>query len=87
MKVWYLLLGLMMLCAAGACTINSSNGYLADQNPTPFLIFGRVLYEGGAPCNNPIVNITNLGTGATWYADKVSDSNYYQTLLLSLIHI
>ena len=70
-----------MLCAAGACTIDSSNGYLSDQNLTPFLIFGHVLYEDGAPCNSPIVNITNLGTGATWYADTVSDSPYYQTLL------
>lgn len=70
-----------MLCAAGVGTVNSSNGYLADQNPTPFLIFGHVLYEDGAPCNSPIVNITNPGTGAIWYADTVSDSNCYRTLL------
>ena len=81
MKTWYLLLGLMMLCAAGVDTVNSSNGYITDQNQTPFAIFGHALYEGGAPCNSPNVSITNLNTGATWYVDTASGSNYYQTLL------
>ena len=83
MKIRHLLLGLM-ICVAGTGAIGLSGGYLDDQNTTqltPFLIFGHVLYEGGAPCNNPNVSITNLDTGVAWYADTVSDSNFYQTLL------
>ena len=70
-----------MICVAGAGTVNSSDGYLADQNPTPFLISGHVLYEDGSPCNNPIVNITNLDTGAAWCTDVVPGYNYYHALL------
>ena len=70
-----------MLCAAGVGIVNSSNGYLADQNLTSFLIFGHVLYEDGTPCNSPIVNITNPDTGGAWCADTVSGFNYYQTVL------
>ena len=83
MKIRHLLLGLM-ICVAGTGAINLSGGFLDDQNTTqltPFLIFGHVLYEGGAPCNSPNVSITNLNTGAAWCADTVSDSNFYQTLL------
>jgi subtilase family serine protease len=79
MKIRYLLLGLM-LCVAGAGTINSSDGSFGDQNQTPFLIFGHVWYEGGAPCNNPIVNITNEGTGGAWCVDTPG-YNYYRALL------
>ncbi|PXF58351.1 MAG: hypothetical protein C4B59_13370 [Candidatus Methanogaster sp.] len=83
MKIRHLLLGLM-ICVAGIDAIDLSGGYLDDQNTaqlTPFLIFGHVLYEDGAPCNSPNVSMTNLNTGAAWYADTVSDSNFYQTLL------
>jgi hypothetical protein len=83
MKIHHLLLGLM-ICVVGTGAIGLSGGYLDDQNTTqltPFLIFGQVLYEGGAPCNSPNVSITNLNTGAAWYADTLSDSNFYQTLL------
>jgi hypothetical protein len=73
MNIRHLLLGLM-ICVAGTGAIDLSGGFLDDQNTTqltPFLIL----------CNNPNVNITNLNTGAAWYVDTVSDSNYYQTLL------
>jgi len=83
MKIRHLLLGLM-ICVAGTGAIDLSGGYLDDQNTTqltPFLIFGHVFYEGGAPCNSPNVSITNLNTGVAWYADTLSDSNFYQTLL------
>ena len=83
MKIRHLLLGLM-ICVAGTGAIDLSGGYLDDQNTTqltPFLIFGHVLYEGGAPCNSPNVSITNLNTGVAWCADTLSDSNCYQTLL------
>jgi len=83
MKIHHLLLGLM-ICVAGTGAIGLSGGYLDDQNTTrlpPFLVFGHVLYGEDAPCNNPNVSITNLDTGVAWYADTVSDSNFYQTLL------
>ena len=83
MKIRHLLLGLM-ICVAGTGAIDLSGGFLDDQNKTqltPFLIFGHVWYEEDAPCNSPNVSITNLNTGAAWYADTVSDSNFYQTLL------
>ena len=47
----------------------------------PFLIYGYVWYEDGAPCNNPCVRITNLNTCEEWEADT-SDS-YYQITLTS----
>jgi subtilase family serine protease len=75
MKIRHLLLGLM-ICVAGTGAIDLSGGFLDDQNTTqltPFLIFGHVLYEGGAPCNNPNVSITNMDTGAAWYADVSAD--------------
>ncbi len=80
MKIRYLLLGLMM-CVAGAGTIDSSGGSFGGQNATPFLIFGHVCCEDGFSCNNPIVNITNACTGVAWCADTISGSDYYQTLL------
>jgi hypothetical protein len=80
MKIRYLLLGLM-ICVAGAGTINSSDGSFCGQNATPFLIFGHVWYEDGSPCNNPIVEITNANTGAAWCADTISGSDYYQAIL------
>ena len=84
MKALYLLFGLIILCAAGTGAINTSLGYLDDQNlnqSTPFLIFGHVWYANNSPCNSSIVNITNVNTSAKWCADAVSDCNYYQTLL------
>ena len=83
MKIRHLLLGLM-ICVAGTGAIDLSGGFLDDQNKTqltPFLIFGHVWYEEDAPCNSPNVSITNLNSGAAWYADTVSGSNFYQTLL------
>jgi subtilase family serine protease len=83
MKIRHLLLGLM-ICVAGTGAIGLSGGFLDDQNTTqltPFLIFGHVLYDGGAPCNSPNVSITNLNTGVAWYADTVSGSDFYQILL------
>jgi hypothetical protein len=78
MKIRYLLLGLM-ICVAGAGTINSSDGSFGGRNATPFLIFGHVWYGDGSPCSSPVVNITNAD--AAWYADTISGSDYYQTLL------
>ena len=45
---------------------------------TPFFFYGFVHYNDGSACNGPIVNVTNLNTGAKWHADTISTSNYYQ---------
>ena len=45
---------------------------------TPLFFYGFVHYNDGSACNGPIVNVTNLNTGAKWHADTISTSNYYQ---------
>ncbi len=62
--------------------LNSIEAYPPQE---PFLIYGSVWYEDGAPCNNPCVSITNLNTCEEWEADT-SDS-YYQITLTSGIDL
>ena len=53
---------------------------------TPFMIYGRVFYENGDPCNNSIVNInnTNTNTSITWQAETNASYNFYQLILDTL---
>ena len=51
--------------------------------PTPFAIKGWVFYEGGNPCNDPMVNITNLDTSAKWQAETNASFSHYQIILIS----
>ncbi|CAD6492638.1 MAG: hypothetical protein EMLJLAPB_00339 [Candidatus Argoarchaeum ethanivorans] len=51
--------------------------------PTPFAIKGWVFYEGGNPCDDPMVNITNLDTSAKWQAETNASSSHYQIILIS----
>ena len=53
------------------------------QSSTPFMISGYIFYEGGTPCNNFSVNITNLNTSNEWTAKTNETSNYYQLMLAS----
>ena len=48
---------------------------------TPFVIHGYVFYEDGSECKNPLINITNLNSGAEWQAETTPSSNYYQLVL------
>jgi len=47
---------------------------------TPFVVYGHVYDRDTNPCNGSTVLITNLNTGASWYAENVSDSHYYQQI-------
>ena len=49
--------------------------------PTPFVIYGYVFDSGSNPCNGPTVQITNLNTSMSEYADNSSTSHYYQLVL------
>ena len=49
--------------------------------PLPFVISGGITVNGGEPCNNPYVEITNTNTGKSWNAENQSTSNYYQLVL------
>ena len=51
------------------------------EPPKPFWIWGYVSYKNGTPCNNPVVNITNLDTSKEWVAG--TSDNYYQITLAS----
>ncbi|MEA1945293.1 MAG: hypothetical protein U9N07_08190 [Euryarchaeota archaeon] len=53
------------------------------QPSTPFLITGYVSDSDGNPCNDPWVQVTNVNTGASWYAENSSTSNYYLLALES----
>ena len=50
--------------------------------PTSFVINGWVFYEDGNPCNDPMVNITNLNTSAEWQAETNASSSHYQIVLI-----
>ena len=54
-----------------------------DQPPTSFLIYGHVSYGDGSKCNDPVVNVTNLGTCWEWAAATAESSNYYRIVLAS----
>ena len=57
---------------------------LAQPMPsTPFVIHGYVFYDDGSECKNPLINITNLNSGAKWQAETNESSNYYQLVLAS----
>jgi len=70
------LVGIIGLCAAISV--------LAQPTPTtPFVIHGYVFYEDGSECKNPMINITNLNSGAEWQAETTPSSNYYQLVLVN----
>ena len=48
--------------------------------PSPFVICGWVSTNGGEPCDNPAVSVSNLNTGAEWQAET-NAINYYQLIL------
>jgi len=63
-----------------------SNGSITvPQPPKPFSIYGYVSYKNGTPCNNSVVNITNLNNGKKWMAGTTD--NYYQISLTSGIDL
>jgi hypothetical protein len=55
------------------------------QSPTPFLIRGYVSYKDGSDCNDPAVNITDIGE--EWTAETSESSNYYQLMLASCANV
>ena len=70
------LLSIIGLCAAVSV--------LAQPTPTTsFVIHGYVFYEDGSECKNPMINITNLNSGAEWQAETTPSSNYYQLVLVN----
>jgi hypothetical protein len=48
---------------------------------TPFVVYGHVFERDDNPCNGSTVQITNLNTGASEYAENSSGSHYYQQIL------
>ena len=82
MKIKYLLIWLIVLCAAGTGAINSSGGSIDGRNSTtPFLIFGHVCYEDNAPCEGQTVDITNTNTGMSWQAETDTNYSYYELVI------
>jgi len=72
---------LALLSIIGLCAAIS---VLAQPTPTtPFVIYGYVFYEDGSECKNPMINITNLNSGAEWQAETNECSNYYQLVLVN----
>ena len=70
------LMSIIGLCAAVSV--------LAQPTPTiPFVIHGYVFYEDGSECKKPMMNITNLNSGAEWQAETNESSNYYQLVLVN----
>jgi hypothetical protein len=68
----------------GSILPDLNNGSIKILVPsTPFLIRGYVFYEDDSECNNPVVNITKMGTGIGWQAKVNETSNYYQLMLAS----
>jgi len=70
------LVGIIGLCAAIS---------VLAQPPvpsTPFVIYGYIFYDDGSECKNPMINITNLNSGAKWQAETNESSNYYQLVLV-----
>ena len=47
------------------------------------MINGYVFYEDGSECKNPLINITNLNSGAEWQVETNESSNYYQLVLVN----
>ena len=96
MLLTFLLLSFTIPCC-GATTISITDetvepvcvdtlGGVSDPT-TPFLVCGHVHYKNGTMCNNSLLNITNLNTGAEWEAKTSADSNYYQITLTSGIDL
>ena len=66
--------------------VNNATVAIAQSDPslsTPFMVHGRVSYEDGSDCSDPVVTITNLNTSREWTAEAGETSNYYQIALLS----
>ena len=63
----------------------SAGSITVPQPPKPFLICGYVSYKNGTPCNNPMVNITNLNNSRNWMVG--TSANYYQISLTSGIDL
>ncbi len=61
------------MLVAVMCTVAVAMPY------SPFMICGWITTDGGEPCNNPVVQITNANTSMIWYA--TSSSSYYQLML------
>jgi len=62
-------------------TVSTSPDETPPTPVTPFLISGCIYYENGTPCNNPLVNITNLNTDREWTTETNEIFNYYQHIL------
>ena len=66
------------MCACALALVAS-----VSAPPTPFAIHGYVFYENSSECKNPVINITNLNSGAEWQATTNKNSNYYQLVLVN----
>ena len=73
---------LALLCIIGLCAAIS---VLAQPTPTtPFVIHGYVFFMTmAASAKTPMINITNLNSGAEWQAETTPSSNYYQLVLVN----
>ena len=80
MKVGIRRIGILLVVAMCAVSIAS----VATAQETPFVIEGRVFYEGGIPCNAPLVCIENLNTAESGTAETTGTSNYYLLILDSV---
>ena len=56
---------------------------MASTPPTPYIINGYVIYEGGNACNGSVVTVTNLNTDTEWQAETNATSHYYELVLAS----
>ena len=69
---------------SGSIPTDTNNGTIKILVPsTSFLIHGHVFHDDGSECDNPVVNIANLGTGTGWQAEINETSNYYHLMLAS----
>ena len=61
----------LMVLVLGAAQVS------ANDAETPYIVYGRVFYENGTTCNDPVVNITNADNGKEWQAETHPGHNYY----------
>jgi len=80
--------GELLYSTSGHIPTDTYNGRVGiAQSSTPFVSHGYVSYGNGTPCNNPLLNISNLNTGKEWTAETNETSNYYQLTLASCVDI